>query len=199
MRHLVLFGGWLFTTFGTLLFAFIFLGEIAFPPGLFSLLRFQAEYFYKSPYPLFSSLPQVAADVKMAIKYNDARPIILKEFFRLYRSPLEPYAQFIVEISDKYGIDYRLIPAIAMAESGGGRNIPPNSYNAWGWGIYGDKVVRFQSWEEGIERVAKSLREDYINQGLDTPEEIMPKWAPPSVKKGGPWAKAVSYFLNQMR
>ena len=199
MRKLVLLSVWFFGTSLTLIISLLSLWEVYFPTAFFSLLRFQTHQIYKSPYHFFSSLPQSIGDIKSAVKYNDARPLILKEFFRFYRSPLEPYAEYIVKISDKYGIDYRLIPAIAMAESGGGKNIPKDSYNAWGWGIYGENVVKFKNWEEGIERVAKSLKEDYIDQGLDTPEKIMPKWAPPSVHKGGPWAKAVRHFLAQMR
>lgn len=200
MRKLALLSVWFLLTPLTLIYSLYLLAQASSVTEFDSLLRFKARNLVKEPpYTLFSSLPRTATDIKTAIKTGDARPVIVRDFFRLYRSPLEPHADYIVEISDKYGLDFRLLPAIAMAESGAGKEIPDNSYNAWGYGVYGDQVLGFTSWEEGIERVARSLREDYIEYGLETPEEIMPKYAPPSVAKGGPWAKAVSQFINQMK
>jgi len=191
---------WLLATPATLIYSFYLLAQVSSTTALGSLIRFKARTLIREPpYALFSSLPQSVGDIKTAVEFGDARPVIVRDFFRLYRSPLEPYANLIVEVSDKYGFDFRLLPAIAMAESGAGKEIPNDSYNAWGYGIYGDQVLGFSSWEEGIERVARGLKEDYFDHGLDTPEEIMPKYAPPSVAKGGPWAKTVRYFINQMR
>lgn len=124
---------------------------------------------------------------------KDKRIAVLKAFLRHYDSPLYDHAEFIVKISDEYTLDYRLIPAIAMQESTGCKFIPANSYNCWGWGIYGNTVTRFASYPEAIQTVAKGLKTHYIDKGLTTPERIMRKYTPSST---GSWSFGVNYFLE---
>lgn len=124
---------------------------------------------------------------------KDKRVAILKAFFRQHESPLYDHAEFLVAISDEYGLDYRLLPAISMQESGACRVIPHNSYNCWGWGIYGSKITRFNSYPEAIEAVAKGIKMNYIDKGLTTTEQIMSKYNPSST---GSWAFGVNTFLN---
>jgi len=191
---------WFIATPLTLILSLYLYNQVSSTKTLGSLFRLQAKSLLKdSPYVLFSSLPATVSDIRTAVEMGDARPVIVENFLDLYDSPITSYAKLMVEVSDKYGFDFRLLPAISMVESGGGKAIPEGSYNAWGYGIYGDQVIRFSNWGEAIEKVAYGLKVDYIDHGLDTPEEIMPKYAPPSVEKGGPWAKAVSTFMDQMR
>lgn len=112
-------------------------------------------------------------------------------FFRVNRNnaPLADYAEKFVEVANKYGLDYRLLPAIATIESSGGKN-NFRSYNAWGWGNKG-----FSSFEEGIEVVAKGLKTGYIDKGRDTVEEIAPVYCPPNYKN---WARSVNQFMNEI-
>ncbi len=128
----------------------------------------------------------------------DARPIIIRNYLQRYGSPLEPYSRLIVQISDKYSLDYRLLVAIAQQESNLCKKIPLGSYNCWGFGIYGNITTRFSNYPQAIETVAKTLKHNYIDLGLVTPQEIMAKYTPPSLDKGGPWAKAVSQFLSDL-
>lgn len=121
----------------------------------------------------------------------DPRKEILKKFLEFYRSPLSVYASYFVQISDKYEIDWKLIPAITGVESSFGKYLPSNSYNAYGWN--NGKYV-FKNWEESIEKVTFSLKEKYINQGLDSPYKIGPIYAPPSPT----WAKKVVYFMDKI-
>lgn len=125
----------------------------------------------------------------------DGRVANLKAFFRKYNSPLYNYAEKIVEVSDKYKFDYRLLPAIAMQESNLCRVIPDDSYNCWGWGIYGDVVTKFDSYDEAIETVGKGIKEHYIDQGLITASTIMEKYTPASQ---GSWAHGVNTFLKAL-
>lgn len=132
---------------------------------------------------------------KAEAELSDGRVANLKAFFRKYNSPLYNYAEKIVEVSDKYNFDYRLIPAIAMQESNLCRVIPHESYNCWGWGIYGDLVTKFNSYDEAIETVAKGLKKDYIDKGLITASQIMKKYTPPSQ---GSWAHGVNTFMKML-
>jgi hypothetical protein len=153
-----------------------------------------------SAYRLFKSIPSFGTDqVVIETKAGkDARAALVRKFFKGYNSPLEKLSDYIVLQADTYDIDYRLIPAISMQESTGCKFIPDDSYNCWGYGIYGDKVLRFSSFEEGIERVSRGLRKDYYDHGLDTPAQIMAKYTPPSISLGGPWAQGVYYFFNEI-
>lgn len=126
----------------------------------------------------------------------DARVEIVRQFFERYKSPLEPYASTIIETADAYDLDFRLIPAIAMQESNLCKKAPENSYNCWGFGIYGQKVTRFSDYEEAIVAVTKTLALKYKADGLDTPQEIMRRYTP---RSNGSWADSVEYFMNQLQ
>lgn len=150
-------------------------------------------------FKLYAALPQKGTSQSDNISSKDARAKIVENFFSKFSSPLSSYGGVFVLVADKYQIDYRLLPAIAMQESNGGKKVIRDSKNPFGYGIYGELVLRFQSWEEAIERVGRALREDYLDQGLTTPDKIMAKYTPPSAKKDGLWAKAVSSFMDQLR
>jgi len=142
--------------------------------------------------------PAIAGTAESSFTLSDARPLIVKNYLHRYSSPLEPFAQYLVDTADKYHLDYRLLPAIAQQESNLCKKMPEDSHNCWGFGIYGDKVTLFDSYTQAINTVANTLKKNYIDQGLDTPEEIMPKYTPPSAALGGPWAKAITLFLADL-
>jgi len=142
---------------------------------------------------IYASSSDQAPAILGAVITADARPQILKNFFTYYQSDLLAYSDLIVNISDEHGLDYRLLPAIAMQESTLCKFIPSGSYNCWGYGIYGDQVVKFDSYEDGIRKVARTLAKDYLEKGLNTPNEIMKRYTPPS---DGSWADSVSHFLD---
>jgi hypothetical protein len=119
----------------------------------------------------------------------------LEKFFDKYKSPLKAEAKTFVEIADKYELDYRLLPSIACLESTCGKFIPESSYNAWGWGIYGNKVTRFKSWADGINTVGKGLKDNYISKGRNTPSQIAPVYAPPRPEH---WANRVNFFYQSI-
>ncbi len=129
----------------------------------------------------------------LGTQITDMRPYYVANFLK--NTKLEPYAQLMVETSDKYGIDYRLIPAIAIRESGGGNAIKEVTHNAWG---FENGRTVFDSWENAIETVAKTLKERYIAKGLTTPEEIMPVYAPPQIDKGGTWAQEINLLFSKL-
>lgn len=152
----------------------------------------------QKPLELYSSLPPGTYSVTEVIEAGDARPLIVQNYLEAYDSPIKPYpqmAQLIVNTADKYGLDWRLLIAIAQQESNLGKKIPEDSFNAWGWGIHSRGTLKFSSWEEGIEVVTRGLKEDYFDKGYHTPEEIMAKYTPLS---NGSWAFGVNQFLAEM-
>jgi hypothetical protein len=149
----------------------------------------------RNPKVAFAALPAASGTLKIDIVSQDARLVAVKDFFKKYHSDLLPYADEVISSADKYGLDFRLIPAIAMQESGGCKNAPKDSYNCWGFGIYAKKVTKFENYAQAIDTVTKTLAKQYKANGLETPEQIMTRYTPGS---NGSWAKGVNQFMNQL-
>lgn len=126
---------------------------------------------------------------------NDYRVKILKSYLEKQNSPLAQNADDFIKYADKYNLDWKFVAAISGLESSFGQRIPYNSYNAWGWGVYGDNVIRFNSWEESIGAISQGLREKYINRwGASNIYEIG------SIYASSPtWAQRVDYFMNNIQ
>lgn len=167
------------------------------------LLLFTSFYFYSYSHPKSSAIvnSKVADQLEsknvdgevLGIQIYDKRPFVLSNFLK--KTPLEPYSSYLVEVADKYDVDYRLVPAISMKESGGGNMAPNESFNAWG---FENGRTKFGSWEEAIDKVTKTLKERYIAKGLTTPDLMMPVYAPPAMENGGGWAIAINSYLDKM-
>ncbi|NIT03813.1 hypothetical protein GTO10_02675 [Candidatus Saccharibacteria bacterium] len=147
---------------------------------------------------LFGSLPPDGVILGESTVSQEARPIILKNFLEVYRSPLAAHSNLILSVSGEFGLDWRLLAAIAGAESTFCRTIPDDSHNCWGWGIHSRGTLYFSSYEEGIRTVARGLKEKFLDDGLTTVEDIMTRYAPVSLENGGSWAYAVNFFMNQL-
>jgi hypothetical protein len=121
----------------------------------------------------------------------DFRVENLRKFLERYSSPLAPYAQEFVTYADQNNLDYRLIPAIAGVESTFGKNIPKNSYNAYGW-VNGNYA--FTSGPNSIAVVSGTMKNSYIDKGAPTITEIAKRYAPPSPT----WGRKVSFFVSKI-
>ena len=93
----------------------------------------------------YAALPP--SDVAFSVTINEEASQIelVRQFLESHNSPLEPYAPDLIAASERYDLDFRLLPAIAMQESTLCRKVPVGSNNCWGWGIYGGKVTSFDS------------------------------------------------------
>lgn len=127
---------------------------------------------------------------------KDIRTAVLQKFFSTYNSPLENEADFIVNASDSWGLDYKIIPAISMQESGGCKKIPFNSFNCWGLGIYGKNSLSFNSYQEAITQVAKTIKQSYFKNGLTNITLLEDKWNPNST---GQWSFGVNFFISKIK
>lgn len=106
-------------------------------------------------------------------------------------APLASKAEYLVKTAKLFNIDYRLVAAISVIESGGGKHAY-RPYNAWGWG--GAKGYTFSSWEDGIYTVSKGLSRYYAS-GATTPAAIAPRYNPHTPNE---WARKVQNVMNQM-
>ena len=194
MKRLLILSIWFPLTLITLFISLFTYQQITKTKQLKTLVKNEITLLAKNPYRVYSALPKTVGRITSAVKTGDARPVILCQYLEKHNSPMAPYCLQLFEAGEKYELDYRLMTAIAMCESNLCKKSPPNSFNCWG---FENGATKFLSWEHAFERVAKTLKEGYIDQGLITPEQIMPKYAPPSVAIGGPWAKCVNQFLEE--
>lgn len=141
-----------------------------------------------------ASRSSASLQTNLLTKGPDNRTKALRDFLEKYSSPLAPYSSAFIKVADNYRLDWRLVASISGVESTFGKHIPYNSYNGWGWGIYGDNIIYFSSWEEGIETVSKGLRENYLN-----------KWGATNVYEIGRiyaasprWPSNVTYFMEKI-
>jgi hypothetical protein len=132
---------------------------------------------------------------------GDARVLLLSQFLKKHDSPMAPYAETFVTEADNNGVDFRLLPAIAMCESNLGKHIPSHdSYNAWGVAVYTGQTSgkKFDGWANAIAWVTKYMKEHYYDRGYTDLFDIGAIWAPPSVEKGYSWTNCVSSFQNSI-
>lgn len=93
---------------------------------------------------------------------EDPRMEQLRKFFLKYDSPVHYLAGEFLEAADENGIDWRLLPSIAIVESGGGRHYSKNNIFGWDSGRTG-----FPSISEGIHTVASRLANSKLYRDKD--------------------------------
>lgn len=82
----------------------------------------------------------------------DTRAARIDRYFELRSMPLAGYGKKMVEEADKCGMDWRLIPAIGVRESSGGKRLMNN--NPYGWG---SAKIYFEDFGEATEVLAWNL------------------------------------------
>lgn len=168
---------------------------------------------------ILSEVTQASDEAKLADEEStrsalaqtaDARAVLVANFIERndagHNSPLQPYGywgEFFVSVADEYGLDFRLLPAIARKESTFCKsNIAQKYYNCFGYGVPASGITeagKFESYEQGIRTVAASLKKSYIDKGLTDPIAIMSKYCPPSAEGAGAWARNINQWMGEMR
>jgi hypothetical protein len=147
--------------------------------------------------PVVSKQPEQRMTI--VAKAADPRVLILEKYLAQFNSPLKEHAGDFVRYADEYDLDWKLVASIAGLESTYGKRIPGghapefSSYNAWGWGVYGDQALGFQSWTDGIQTVSKGLKEDYISRGLTDPFLMNRRYAASPT-----WGVRVDFIMKQI-
>lgn len=107
-------------------------------------------------------------------------------------APLASKARYLVQTAYDFGLDYRLVAAISIIESSGGKYCY-RQYNAWGWG--GAQGINFKSWEDAIYTISRGLALGYYARGAVTPEQIGPAYNPHTPQE---WAAKVRYVMAEI-
>lgn len=126
----------------------------------------------------------------------DVRAYKIEAVFDKFKCPLSGTGNYLVQKADEHQIPYWLVASVAFQESGCGKKTPKvvgleESYNAWGYGVWGGNVKTFESWQAGISAVSKYFDINFFSKGITDPCEIMKTYTPPSK---GSWCEGVKYF-----
>ena len=95
--------------------------------------------------------------IKEVISIENARKEhaeAINKFFKQRGMPLHGTGMTFVLVAEKYGLDWRLLPAIGVRESSGGKQAC--GYNAFGWGSC-KLGYNYNGYEEAIESIGKNL------------------------------------------
>lgn len=111
-----------------------------------------------SPLAMFNSnfatfnnkVTQEIADVPQVVSSSHAEKI--DSYFAKRGMPLEGYGEKLVAVAEENDLDWRLLPAIAIKESTGGKFACYN--NPFGWGSC---KIKFKNFDSAIETVAMNL------------------------------------------
>ena len=170
--------------------------------ALTAILLLQASNQIQRPVPkysIYSSKPLVLGATSIALGGEDARAVLLDQFFEVYKCPMQNLGKVFVEEADKNDIPFWVVPAIAFQESTCGKRTPEingyESYNAWGWAVYGNNVKTFSDWEHGIQVVSEYMSDRFFSQGVTDPCEIMRTYTPPS---SGSWCEGIKFFRDRI-
>ncbi|OIO18933.1 MAG: hypothetical protein CO029_01760 [Candidatus Magasanikbacteria bacterium CG_4_9_14_0_2_um_filter_41_10] len=82
----------------------------------------------------------------------DVRPERIDRYFAKNNMPLKGHGKTFVEAADTCGMDWRLLPAIAVRESSGGKHMQLN--NPFGWG---GAQIPFESIDDATRVVGQHL------------------------------------------
>jgi hypothetical protein len=101
-------------------------------------------------------------DVTKTRKKFDLREVILRKFLKEKHCPDQAYTEFFITEADANGLDWRLLPSLALLETGGGRVLKGN--NLFGWA---NGKQTFTSIGEAIHTVASALSHGKAYRGKD--------------------------------
>ena len=132
---------------------------------------------------------------------------LIDQLLARYNSPLAGKGWLFARKAKKYGLDARLLPSIAGAETSFMTNpnaAPWSDHNTFGMGgPHGSGGIEYPNWRAGIDAAARNLAENYLSEGRDTINEISSKWAPLSDSRdvnavNQHWAGNVGQYWDEL-
>lgn len=121
---------------------------------------------------------------KLALK-RKAITQVLKKYNAVLLSEVDSF----LEACTTYDLDCYLLPSISGVESTFGKFLIPSTHNPFGWGR---GILPFASYHDAIMTVGKGLRENYINKGATSVDQIGSIYC-----EGNTWSGKVKHFMNE--
>jgi len=135
----------------------------------------------------------------LEIRKKSAEEKAIENYLTAYGSPMKRSTEGLMDACKKYQVDPFLLVGIAMCESNLGKKSYKGCFNPFGLGIHSAGRLCFANWEESFFKMAKTIRKNYYDQGLNTIDQIMYVYCPNSLENGGSWARCVKRFTNEAR
>ena len=110
-----------------------------------------------------------------------------------YHSPMAGLEPALIKLAEEKGLDWTLLAAIAGTESSFGKRMPHECLNPYGWGIYGDNKLCFESFEKAALAVADGISKKYNTTTLETIARTYNK-----VSTEG-WIRHTRFFMNKIK
>lgn len=123
----------------------------------------------------------------------DSRAVQMRVVLEKYNSPMVGLEDTLIATAEKYKLDWTLMAAIAGTESSFAKRMPYQCNNPYGWGIYGNNKICFESLEASIEGVAAGLAQKYNTSSLETIAYTYNKVSTES------WIKHTRFFMNKIK
>ncbi|TVP73210.1 MAG: hypothetical protein EA340_02550 [Nitriliruptor sp.] len=110
-------------------------------------------------------------------------------------APLAAHAETFVAAGIAHDVDPRVVVAISIAESNGGKMKPAGTHNAWGWGGSGGPsgLRAWDSWERSIDHYTERLGALYDTDNVDW--EFASTYCPPNTQW---WFDTVTWAIGQI-
>jgi hypothetical protein len=125
----------------------------------------------------------VDEEAMLESQIREAKAVAIDAYFSEYKMPLAGTGMKMVEEAEKNDIDWRLLPAIAVIESTGGKfACKGTTHSFFGWGSC---KIPFKSKDHAIEVVAWNLGGNNPNTARyyadKTTKQILQKYNPPRI------------------
>lgn len=124
---------------------------------------------------------------------QDSKELKVKLILEKYNSPMLGLEGVLVETAEKYNLDWTILAAISGTESSFAKRMPINCNNPFGWGIYGDNRICFESLENAILEVGEGIGTKYNIASL---ESIARTYNSANTSK---WISNTKYFMEKIK
>ena len=135
----------------------------------------------------------ISGTSKVLASENETRVAQMHTVLVRYHSPMVGLENILIQTAESYQLDWTLLAAIAGTESSFAIHMPVGCNNPYGWGIYGDNKLCFESLAESIRGVAAGLASSYNTSSLADIARTYNK-----VSTAG-WIAHTTYFMNQIK
>lgn len=137
-------------------------------------------------------------DASLAYTAADGEVVTPERIFAFLdgrNAPLAAHAETFVAAGIAHDVDPRVVVAISIAESNGGKMKPPGTHNAWGWGGSGGPsgLRAWDSWEQSIDHYTERLGALYDTDNVDW--DFASTYCPPNTRW---WYDTVTWAIAQI-